>query len=63
VEGSGHVLILRYNPGIRVEELTKNTKTSVKIAGLRAETLTRDFPKTNQDLIGLLLIPQMIYEH
>jgi hypothetical protein len=63
VEGSGHVLILRYNSGLRVEELTKNTKTSVKIAGLRAETLTRDFPKTNQDLIGLLLIPQMIYEH
>jgi hypothetical protein len=36
-EGSGRGLILRYYPGICLEELKKTTKTSVMIAGLRAD--------------------------
>jgi hypothetical protein len=34
---NGHGLMLRYYPSIHLEELRKITKTSVKIAGLRAK--------------------------
>jgi hypothetical protein len=34
---SGLGLILRHYPGIRLEGLRKATKTSVRIAGLRAD--------------------------
>jgi hypothetical protein len=37
VEGNSRSLILRFCPGIYLEGLTKSTKTSVRIAGLRAE--------------------------
>jgi hypothetical protein len=37
-----------YYPGIRLEEVRKTTKTSVRIVGLRDEILTRDIPNTEQ---------------
>jgi hypothetical protein len=37
--------ILMYHPGICLESLRKTTKTSVRIAVLEADILTRDFPK------------------
>jgi hypothetical protein len=46
VEGSGGGLILKHYPGICLEGLRKTTKTSVRIAGLRAEFWTRDLPIT-----------------
>jgi hypothetical protein len=45
-EGSGHGLILRYYPGIRLEGQRKTMKIYVRIAGVRAEIWTRDLPNT-----------------
>jgi hypothetical protein len=44
--GSGRVQILRYNPGIRLQGLSKTTKTSIRVAdrrgkGLNPGTLTQ----------------------
>jgi hypothetical protein len=49
VEGSGRGLILRFYPSIYLEGLRKATKLSVRIAGPRAEILTRDLPSTKQE--------------
>jgi hypothetical protein len=48
LEGSDQGLILRYYPGIRMGELKKTTKPSVRIASLRVEIWTRDLPNTKQ---------------
>jgi hypothetical protein len=40
---------LRYYQGIYLEGLRKIKKTSVRIAGLRAEIGTRDLPNTKQE--------------
>jgi hypothetical protein len=42
---SGHSLILRYYPGIRLEGLRKTWKTSIRIAGHRGQYLN---PRTSQ---------------
>jgi hypothetical protein len=47
-EKSGRDLILRNDLSIRLEGLSKITKISVMIAGLRAEILTRDLPNAKE---------------
>jgi hypothetical protein len=42
LEGSGHDLILKYYPGIRLEALRKLWKTSDRIANVRAKIWTWD---------------------
>jgi hypothetical protein len=49
VEGSGRGLILRSYPGICLQRLSKERKTSDRIVGLRAEIWTWDFPNTKQE--------------
>jgi hypothetical protein len=47
--GSGRDPILMYYYAIRLEELRKTIKTSIKIAGLQAEIWTRDLQNMNQE--------------
>jgi hypothetical protein len=43
-------LVLRYYPGIRLEELTETKKKpSIRTARLQAEIWTRDLPNTKQE--------------
>jgi hypothetical protein len=44
LKGSGHGVILRHYPGIRLEGLRKT-----RIAGVKADILTRDCPNTKQN--------------
>jgi hypothetical protein len=48
LKGSGRGLSLRHYPGIRLERLRKTTKNYVRIAGLRADILTRELSNTNR---------------
>jgi hypothetical protein len=49
LEGSCCDIILKYFPGISLEGLRKNTKTSDRIPGLRAKIWTQDLPSAKQE--------------
>jgi hypothetical protein len=49
MKGSGHGLILRYYPSIRLEGLSKTTKTSPITADLWAKIWTQNLPNMKQE--------------
>jgi hypothetical protein len=57
-EGNSRGIILGYYSDIHMEELRKITKTSVRIAGLRAEISTRDLANAKQVMLNWILEKQ-----